>query len=128
MDNQDKIKYKYTAAPGWIEKIDLVSGSKQSFNVNKSGLVKEMQAWIDAGNEIEPEFTTEELTEKEVANLQLDLESQRSKCTQLLKDSDKKINGDWPYQDDIPAWLAVRQQWRDIIKSGQIEDIPEKPF
>jgi len=129
MDNQDKIKFKEAEAPGWIYKIDLVAGTKQSFDVKKrTGLAQEMQAWIEAGNEVESQYTAGELAEKESNDLQNALENQRAQCLQLLNDSDKKSNADWPYPDDIPAWIAIRTQWRDIIKSNQLEDIPEKPF
>ncbi len=56
------------------------------------------------------------------------LESQKLRCQQLLDDSDKKMASDTPYTDDIPAWTVVRAQWRTIIKSNQIETIPEPPF
>ncbi len=68
MDNLDKIKFKEAEAPGWYYKIDQIAGSKISFADGKgsgTGLYKEMQAWIAAGNEIEPQYTAEELTEKE---------------------------------------------------------------
>ncbi len=89
---------------------------------------------IRANGKLEWEGPGDEPTEEELEQweaerlLSVDLSSQKSQCAQLLKDSDKKINGDWPYQDDIPTWLAVRQQWRDIIKSNEVMEIPDKPF
>ncbi len=135
MDNQDKIKYK-EAGNGWFIKIFLDNGGNEhsrtgSFKDGKgsgTGLYKEMQAWIAAGNEIEPRYTAEELVEKEAKELEQTLESQKLQCEQLLNESDKKIVSDTPYPDDIPAWTVVRTQWRTIIKSNQIETIPEPPF
>ncbi len=131
MDNQDKIKFKEAEAPGWFYKIDLVAGSKISFADGKgsgTGLYKEMQAWIAAGGVIEPQYTAEELAEKEAKELEQSLESQKAICQQLLNNSDKKMASDTPYPDDIPAWTVVRAQWRTIIKSNQIETIPEPLF
>lgn len=129
------IKYK-EAGNDWYIKIFLDDEGNEtsripSFKDGKGsgiGLFKEMQSWIAAGGVVEPQFTPEEQAEKEANELNQALKSQKSICQQLLNDSDKKINGDWPYSDDIPTWTAVRLQWRDIIKSDQIETIPEKPF
>jgi hypothetical protein len=35
---------------------------------------------------------------------------------------------DHEYPGDVPAWKTARQQWRDIMKSNQIEEVPGKPF
>lgn len=130
MDNLDKIKYKDHPAPGWITKIDLVSGTKTDFTeTNMPGLWEEKEEWLKIpGNEIEPVLTEDEIIAKSEAEKIQALENQKNTCLQLLNDSDKKVNGDWPYQDDIPAWIEVRKIWRDILKSTEIVEIPEKPF
>ncbi len=76
--------------------------------------------WLKDGNKAQP------MTEEELGII--DLKLQRAECQKLLDDSDKKIVSDTPYPDDIPAWTEVRTQWRTIIKSNQIETIPEPPF
>lgn len=126
MDNLDKIKFK-EAGNGWYFKIDLDSGDKINFP-KKHGYYKEMQAWVEAGNEIEPQYTSDELAQKESEDMQNAIESQRQNCIQLLNESEKSVSNDPPYPDDIEIWKTIREQWRDIIKSDQIESIPEKPF
>lgn len=130
MDDLDKIKYKEHAALNWFVKIDLVAGTKTDFTEkNSPGLYTEMQAWLKIpGNEIEPVLTDEEkVAQSELEKTQA-LETQKNTCLQLLNDSDKKVNGDWPYPDDIPVWVEVRKQWRTILNSAEIVEIPEKPF
>lgn len=131
MDNLNKIKFKETEAPNWYYKIDLEDGSQISFANGKgsgSGLYKEMQAWVNAGNTIEPQYTPEELEQKEAAELQTALTNQKNKCIRLLNDSEKAVSNDPPYPDDVSIWVNVRAQWRSIIQSDQIEAIPDKPF
>lgn len=75
MDNQNKIKYK-EAGNGWFIKIFLddegnEQGRTASFADGKgsgTGLTKEMQDWIDAGNEVEPQYTAEEQAAKDQAD------------------------------------------------------------
>jgi hypothetical protein len=58
----------------------------------------------------------------------LQLQEQRALCKKYLDDSDKKINGDWPYVDDIPTWETARAEWRTIIKSLEVEVVKPPPF
>lgn len=129
MDNLDTIKYKEAESEGWFYKIDIASGSKQSFNSKKRiGLNNEMQVWVKAGNKIEPQYTADELTQKETDDFNNAIESQKSTCIQLLDASEKAVSKDPPYPDDIEIWKEARNQWREIIKSDKIEEIPDKPF
>lgn len=61
MDNLDKIKFKQSV-PGWLIKID--DSGKTEFKEG-TRYVNELQAWKDAENEIEPQFTTEEQAAKD---------------------------------------------------------------
>ena len=131
MDNQDKIKYKEAEAPGWFYKIDIVAGSKISFADGKgsgTGLFQEMQAWIAAGNEVEPQYTAEELEQKEADDLDQAIENQKSQCQGFLKATDYKLLSDFEFQDDVPALKILRLEWKRIIKSDQLETVPKKPF
>lgn len=131
MDNLDKIKFKEAESSGWYYKIDLVTNQKISFANGKgsgTGLYKEMETWVAAGNVIEPQYTPEEQVQKEIDDLQNALDSQKSQCIQLLNDSEKAVSTDPPYPNDIDTWKTIRQQWRDILKMDSITNIPEKPF
>lgn len=134
MDNLDTIKYKENRN-GWFVKIFLDENGNEASRLefadgkgSGTGLFKEMQAWEEAGNEIEPQYTTEELTQKETDDFNNAIESQKSTCVQLLNETDSKLISDTPYPDDIQVWVDVRNQWRVIIKSDKIEEIPDKPF
>ena len=129
MDNLDAIKFKHSVV-GRIKKIDVLTGQVMAeFNPKKrEGLNKELESWIDAGNEIEDQYTPEEQTQKDSDDAQNALDSQKSQCIQLLNDSEKSVSNDPPYPNDIETWKTARQQWRDIVKSNQIETIPDKPF
>lgn len=70
---------------------------------------------------------TTQFNEKKYINSEL-LRLQKQTLINLLNDSDKKANGDWPYIKDIPSWIEVRKKWREILKSDKIQDIPKKPF
>ena len=126
MDNKN-IKFKKTGSEDWFEKIDLLTGKKISFP-KKHGYYTEMLAWVAAENEIEPQFTTEELSEKEANDFGTALESQKATCIQLLNDSEKAVSNDPPYPDDIEAWKTFRASLRAILKSDQLETVPKKPF
>lgn len=56
------------------------------------------------------------------------LESQKSTCIQYLKETDYMLLDDFEYQADVPAIKVIRLEWKRIIKSDQIEEVPEKPF
>lgn len=77
MDNLDKIKFK-EAGNNWYIKIFLDKNGNEesrtpSFADGKgsgTGLYKEMQVWVKAGNTIEPQFTSEELAAKEAGEIE----------------------------------------------------------
>ncbi len=121
------IKFKHAEHPDWHCKIDTVAGTKISFP-KKHGYYQEMKLWVESGNEIEPQYTSSELVQKEIDDNNIDLENQRLTCIQLLNESEKSVSNDPPYPGDVEVWKIARQQWRDIIKSDQIVEIPEKPF
>lgn len=135
MDNLDKIKFK-EAGNNWFVKIFLDENGNEesrtpSFTNGKgsgSGLYKEMQAYVAAGNKIEPQFTAEELGQKEIDDLQNALDSQKAICIQLLNDSEKAVSNDPPYPNDIAKWKTFRGKLRTILKSDAIVTIPNKPF
>ena len=127
MDNQENIKFKHAESKDWFYKIDLLTGQKISFS-KKHGYYTEMLAWVAAGNKIEPQYTAEELAEKELNDFGTSLESQKASCIQLLNDSEKAVSNDPPYPDDIEAWKTFRASLRVILKSGQLETVPKKPF
>jgi len=127
MDNLDKIKFKEAESEDWFYKIDLASDSKISFP-KKHGYYQEMLAWVEAGNEIEPQFTTEELEQKEADGLKNSIKSQKSKCLRLLKESDYKLLDDFEYPDDLEQIKADRIEWKRIIKSNKIEKISITTF
>ena len=56
------------------------------------------------------------------------LRDQRSSCIKLLDESECKVSDDPPYPEDVAAWKTVRAQWRTILKSDKIQEIPPKPF
>ena len=87
-----------------------------------------MMAWVKEGNEIEPQYTVEELAEKENQEAANALESQKTTCVKYLNESEMHVSADPPYPDDSQLWKNVRKQWRLIIKSDKIQEIPPKPF
>lgn len=120
------IKYKKHESPGWWYKIDIDEDgneSRQSFD-KKHGWYKEM---MDSGAPIEPLYTSEELEQKEDDDLQNALESQKSQCIQLLKDTLHTQSDDFDYPDDKGTWKTYRDQVKTVMRSGQIETIPDKP-
>lgn len=67
MDNLKSIKFKHDVS-GWYSKVDLKTGDRTVFkngNGSGSGLYLEMMAWVADGNEVEQQYTDDELTEKE---------------------------------------------------------------
>lgn len=123
------IKYKQAESEGWFYFIDELGNKGQSWNKNnRPAMYEEMQAWVKDGNEIEPQLTSGELTAKELKDNEQDLESQNKILITLLNDSEKHVSQDPPYPDDVSTWVAARKQWRKILKSGILQEIPEKPF
>ncbi len=135
MNNLDKIKFK-EAGNGEFIKISLGENGQElsrsaSFGPKSkpltmgAGFYKEM---IDSGLEIEPQYTAEELEQKEVDDLDQAIENQKSQSQGFLKATDYKLLPDFEYQDDVPALKILRLEWKRIIKSNQLETVPEKPF
>ncbi len=127
------MKYKHAESPGYFYKIDELGNKSASFNEGKpktsaAGMFKEMQAWIAAGNEIELQYTAEELEQKEADDLDQVIENQKSQSQGYLKATDYKLLSDFEYQEDVPQLLILRAEWKRIIKSDQLETVPEKPF
>lgn len=123
------MKYKYAEAEGWYYQIDDEWNKSQSWNAkNRPVMYQEMQDWVSKGNEIEPQFTAEELAEKEVKEKEQALESQNQTLISLLNISEIHVSNDPPYPEDIDAWKNARKEWRKILKSGTLQEIYPKPF
>ena len=131
----NNIKYK-GAGNGEFKKITLDENGQEiewsaSFGPNNkpktmgAGFYKEM---IDSGLEIEPQYTAEELEQKEADDLDQAIENQKSQCQGFLKATDYKLLSDFEFQDDVSALKIIRAEWKRIIKSDQLETVPEKPF
>lgn len=135
MDNLDKVKYK-EAGNGWFIKIFLDDeGNEQSrtssFADGKgsgTGLAKEMQAWIEDGGVVEPQYTAEEQAAKDQAEAANAIDATKSICIRYLNDSEIHVSNDPPYPNDVQAWTDKRTEWRTILRSGVAQEVPEKPF
>ena len=129
---EDTIKFKCAGTSDTFYKIDTKTGAKISFSINSKpktmghGFTKEMEAWKNAGNEIEPQFIKQELIEKEEKDKERLLQLQKSKCILLLRETDHKVLPDAEYPEDVQQWVLLRIKWRQIYKSNIIENIPEK--
>lgn len=94
-----------------------------------AGFFAEKEAWVEAGGVVEDQFTATEQTAKDQAEAEQALDSQKSTCLQLLRESDYKSLSDWPYPAaDKTQWKNFRTALRIIINSDQMETIPDKPF
>lgn len=73
----NEIKFKQGGSEAEFYKIDLATGAKISFlstakpKTSGFGMNKEMQAWVEDGNEIEEQTTPEEQAQKESEDLAL---------------------------------------------------------
>ena len=104
MDNLESIKYK-DAGNGWYWKIDVHTGDKISFKNGKgsgSGLFKEMQSWIDSGNEIEPQFTKEELKTIEEEKAAYELVKYKDQRRAEYPEIGEQL--DYIYWNGLEAW------------------------
>jgi len=123
--------YKFTEAEDWIVKIQ-DDGSKSASFTNRGEIGKKMwidyQAFLEAGGVTEPEYTAEELVEKEAAEEQQALDNQNSELIGLLDDSEKHVSNDPPYPADVSKWKTSRVSWRTLLKSNKIGEIEPKPF
>jgi hypothetical protein len=61
-------------------------------------------------------------------NKSVQLSEQRSECIRLLNESEIHVSIDPPYPDDVNSWKEYRAQLREILKSEELWEIPEKPF
>ncbi len=86
------------------------------------------QKMLDSSLEIETQYTAEELEQKEADDLDQAIENQKSQSHGFLKETDYKLLSDFEYQEDVPQLLILRLEWKRIIKSDQLETVPEKPF
>ena len=117
------MKYKHAESQGFYYKIDDLGNKSSSFNEGKpktssAGMFKEMQEWLKIkGNSIEPQFTPEELAEKEADNIEA------AKTTYIgLRLSEYPSIGDqldYIYHNGIAAWKT------DMIKP--VKDKYPKP-
>jgi len=123
------MKFKHAESPGYYYKIDDAGNKSPSWSQkNKPGYYQEMMDWVAEGNEIEPQFTAEELDQKIADDIKQAHEKQKSDCIRLLNESEKAVSHDPPYPDDIDAWKKYRAELRLLLKSKELGDIPKKPF
>lgn len=124
------MKFKYAESKDWFYFIDDNSNKSASFTAkNKPGLYAEMKAWESAGNEIEPQFTVEELAAKEAEEKTAALESQNQTIITLLSKTQHIVDGDCDYSpEDIAACRAWRAKIKAIMRGGKIQDIPERKY
>lgn len=93
-----------------------------------AGFYKEMQEWLKIqGNTIEPQYTSEELTQKEDDELQSALKGQKSQCIQILRDTLHTQSDDFDYPNDKGTWKEYRDLVKIVMRSDQLETIPDKP-
>jgi hypothetical protein len=123
--------YKYsTPNQDWVKFTD--GETPIEFNCKQPekypGWCAKLEKWEADGNTIEPFETAEEIAARQAKETENAIEAQRAICKKYLSESDHKVNGDWPYVDDIPKWVAARTEWRAIIKSTKIEFVKPPPF
>ena len=123
------MKFKHAESTGWYYQIDDDGNKGQSWSAkNRPKMYEEMMKWVAEGNEIEPRYTAEELAEKEAADAQQALESQKAECIRLLNQTEIHCTSDPPYPDDVVEWVAYRKVLREILQSDELCDMPKKPF
>ena len=93
-----------------------------------AGFFAEKNKWVEDGGVVEAQYTAEEQTAKDQAEAEKDLGSQQDLCQRYLNETDYKLLSDFEYQDDVPALLVLRIEWKRIIKSDQTEAVPDKPY
>jgi predicted nucleic acid-binding Zn-ribbon protein len=132
MDNQEKIRYKQSTGP-LVKKIDIATGSVMAeFNTDQpkryAGLIAEMQAWIDAGNEIEPQLTEAELEAKKIKDAEDALEALHDKAYEELKRVEYRISNHPPHPEDLEQNKIYIDQLRAAMVSKTLIDMPIDPF
>lgn len=75
-----------------------------------------------------PEDEAEEKQWELEYDSRVDLTDQKAACINNLKDTDYMLLSDFEYKEDLPALILIRADWKRILKSDQLETIPEKPF
>lgn len=120
MDNLNKIKFKQSI-PGWLFKID--GSGKTEFKEGKK-FVAELQAWKDLGNEIEPQFTPEELKEKEAKEAANALENQEQTLLNLIKNNEYHLISR-RFTADIEAWKTKLDKWDAQLKEVKARKLVE---
>jgi len=122
------MKYKKSAAAGWMWQIDEF-GNKIEFNEkNKPYRWAAMLAWAAEGNEIEEAYNAEELAAKELKDNEQALESQNQTLINYLNLSEKHVSNDPPYPANVPEWVTARNEWRIQLKANELTEIYEKPY
>lgn len=124
MSNLDTIRYKATAHPDWVKKIHLiekngvlVDGDSQDINIKKSPLRLEYEKWLAIpGNELEPEFTAQEI---EAKNLQDKkdalLEQEKMLLDLIIKNQYHLTTKRKAFIPDIPTWESKLDKWDDQL-------------
>lgn len=83
---------------------------------------------IEGGGEVEPLETPEEIATREAKEEADAIESTKSLCIQYLNDSEKHVTNDPPYPANVQEWLDSRAVWRTILRSGEAQTVPYKPY
>jgi hypothetical protein len=113
MENTEKakiIKYHYQTL-----------GQNAPFMLRATGKFE----WFDGHSEPSEGEFSEWVTAYES---QKGIPEQRAECIRLLNESEMHVSNDPPYPDDSATWKAVRKDWRTILKSDVLQEIPPKPF
>jgi hypothetical protein len=123
------MNFKHAEAPGWYYQIDQTGKKSQSFTAkNKPGLYQEMQAWVAAGNEIEPLYTAEELAAKEAAEAVQALEAQKQNIIALVKSAEYHFIANSRHPDTDGKWAEwVAELWA-IYDGEVVKELPDKPY
>ena len=75
------------------------------------------------------EPTESELEKWDIERLEdIEVHDQKEICIQNLKATDYCFLPDFEYQEDLSEIKTRRSEWKRILKSAQIEEIPPHPF
>lgn len=92
------------------------------------GFYQEYLKHIEGGGEVEPLETPEEIAAREAKEAVAAIESTKALCIQYLNDSEKHVTNDPPYPANVQEWLDSRAVWRTILRSGEAQTVPDKPY
>lgn len=122
------MKFKYaTPDKKWFIQIYDDCTKSQAFTAeNRPGQYAEMKAWEAAGNKIEPYETESEISEREAQEKKDALQNQKQTCKRYLDETDYLVSNDTPYPGDLGKNKAKRAEWRRIMNSEILEEIPLK--